>query len=261
MRHRRDRRARARSPRRRCCGCATPSVHRGPDDWGTFVEGGVGLGMRRLSIIDLAGGHQPIAQRGRQRAGRPQRRDLQPRGAARRSWWRAGTSSAPGATPRSSSTCTRTRASGCSSGSAACSRSRSGTAAAQRLLRGARPLRAEAAVLHRARRPAHVRLRDQGAAGARSRAWRRCRPFALDQYLTLRFVQAPDTFFERIRALPPAHFLVWESGATRDRALLGPGLRPEVDVLRGGDARADRRAAGGDGGRSISRATCRWARS
>ncbi|HEX2637865.1 MAG TPA: hypothetical protein VHL81_12090, partial [Gemmatimonadales bacterium] len=35
--------------------------HRGPDDWGTFAEEGVGLGMRRLSIIDLAGGHQPIA--------------------------------------------------------------------------------------------------------------------------------------------------------------------------------------------------------
>src|SRR3954465_13639299 len=35
-------------------------AHRGPDDWGTFVEGGTGLGMRRLSIIDLAGGHQPI---------------------------------------------------------------------------------------------------------------------------------------------------------------------------------------------------------
>jgi asparagine synthase (glutamine-hydrolysing) len=35
-------------------------VHRGPDDWGTFVEGGVGLGMRRLSIIDIAGGHQPL---------------------------------------------------------------------------------------------------------------------------------------------------------------------------------------------------------
>ena len=35
--------------------------HRGPDDWGTFIEGGFGLGMRRLSIIDLAGGHQPIA--------------------------------------------------------------------------------------------------------------------------------------------------------------------------------------------------------
>jgi len=35
--------------------------HRGPDDEGTFVSGPVGLGMRRLSIIDLAGGHQPIS--------------------------------------------------------------------------------------------------------------------------------------------------------------------------------------------------------
>src|SRR5579875_267813 len=34
--------------------------HRGPDDQGTWVGGGVALGMRRLSIIDLAGGHQPI---------------------------------------------------------------------------------------------------------------------------------------------------------------------------------------------------------
>ncbi len=35
--------------------------HRGPDDEGFFVEPGVGLGMRRLSIVDLPGGHQPIA--------------------------------------------------------------------------------------------------------------------------------------------------------------------------------------------------------
>jgi len=34
--------------------------HRGPDDEGLFVQGSVGLGMRRLSIIDLRGGHQPI---------------------------------------------------------------------------------------------------------------------------------------------------------------------------------------------------------
>jgi len=34
--------------------------HRGPDDEGVRVEAGVGLGMRRLSIIDLATGHQPI---------------------------------------------------------------------------------------------------------------------------------------------------------------------------------------------------------
>jgi asparagine synthase (glutamine-hydrolysing) len=35
--------------------------HRGPDGEGYFTEGGVALGMRRLSIIDLAGGWQPIA--------------------------------------------------------------------------------------------------------------------------------------------------------------------------------------------------------
>ena len=34
--------------------------HRGPDDAGYHLDGGVGLGMRRLSIIDVAGGHQPI---------------------------------------------------------------------------------------------------------------------------------------------------------------------------------------------------------
>jgi asparagine synthase (glutamine-hydrolysing) len=35
-------------------------THRGPDDAGYLVEGPVALGMRRLSIIDLSGGHQPI---------------------------------------------------------------------------------------------------------------------------------------------------------------------------------------------------------
>ena len=35
-------------------------VHRGPDDEGILVQDGAGLGMRRLSIIDLAGGHQPV---------------------------------------------------------------------------------------------------------------------------------------------------------------------------------------------------------
>jgi asparagine synthase (glutamine-hydrolysing) len=35
-------------------------VHRGPDDEGIYTRGHAGIGMRRLSIIDLAGGHQPI---------------------------------------------------------------------------------------------------------------------------------------------------------------------------------------------------------
>ena len=36
-------------------------THRGPDGGGTHVSGPLGMGMRRLSIIDLAGGDQPMA--------------------------------------------------------------------------------------------------------------------------------------------------------------------------------------------------------
>jgi len=34
--------------------------HRGPDDRGEYIEGPAALGAARLSIIDVAGGHQPI---------------------------------------------------------------------------------------------------------------------------------------------------------------------------------------------------------
>ena len=34
--------------------------HRGPDDWGVYQDGPVSLGNRRLSIIDLEHGHQPV---------------------------------------------------------------------------------------------------------------------------------------------------------------------------------------------------------
>ncbi len=36
-------------------------VHRGPDDEGIYTDGSVGIGMRRLSIVDLATGHQPLS--------------------------------------------------------------------------------------------------------------------------------------------------------------------------------------------------------
>lgn len=35
-------------------------AHRGPDDVGNYIEGALGLGHRRLSIVDLGGGHQPM---------------------------------------------------------------------------------------------------------------------------------------------------------------------------------------------------------
>ncbi|MGH9374917.1 MAG: asparagine synthase (glutamine-hydrolyzing) [Terriglobia bacterium] len=43
-------------------GAATQALaHRGPDDQGLYIDRELGLGNRRLSIIDLAGGHQPLS--------------------------------------------------------------------------------------------------------------------------------------------------------------------------------------------------------
>lgn len=36
-------------------------THRGPNDRGTYLDEGVALGVRRLSIVDTEGGHQPLA--------------------------------------------------------------------------------------------------------------------------------------------------------------------------------------------------------
>ena len=38
--------------------------HRGPDEWGMWTQGPIGIGMKRLRIIDLAGGSQPMAIQG-----------------------------------------------------------------------------------------------------------------------------------------------------------------------------------------------------
>src|SRR5262245_6589899 len=40
-------------------------IHRGPDDNGSYIDSRCAMGMRRLSIIDLGGGKQPIANEDR----------------------------------------------------------------------------------------------------------------------------------------------------------------------------------------------------
>ena len=51
----------ARVERERLASMNDQIIHRGPDDGGLFVEGRVGLAMRRLSIVDLKTGHQPLS--------------------------------------------------------------------------------------------------------------------------------------------------------------------------------------------------------
>ena len=44
---------------------ADTMTHRGPDDSGIYLNSGntIGFGFRRLSIIDLQGGHQPMSNK------------------------------------------------------------------------------------------------------------------------------------------------------------------------------------------------------
>ena len=74
--------------------------HRGPDHEGYYVEGRCGIGMRRLSIIDLATGPQPISNEDGTRLDGVQRRDLQLSANCARIWFAAAIASRPIATPR-----------------------------------------------------------------------------------------------------------------------------------------------------------------
>jgi asparagine synthase (glutamine-hydrolysing) len=187
--------------------------HRGPDDWGTFLEGNIGLGMRRLSIIDLEGGHQPIGNEdgsviivfnGEIYNFESLHQLLVGRGHR--------------------------------------FRTRSDTEVlvhlyedeGERMLERVRGMFAFA-IWDRPRRRLLIArdhfgqkpmfYTEQGgsltfaseikALLADDPSLASLSPHALDQYLTLRFVQPPLTFFERVRALPPAHYLVWEDGRTR----------------------------------------------
>ena len=157
-------------------------VHRGPDSDGIVIDGPGGLAMRRLSIIDLAGGDQPIANEDGRHPGDPERRDLQlPRAAA--------TSSAGAGTRFSTHSDTEVlvhlyeeRGPAFVEAPARDVRDRDLGRAARPPRARPRPFRDQAALLPRRRRRALLRLRAQGAA-APARLLARDRPEALESFL------------------------------------------------------------------------------
>ncbi|HEX6615464.1 MAG TPA: asparagine synthase (glutamine-hydrolyzing), partial [Gemmatimonadales bacterium] len=187
--------------------------HRGPDDWGTLVGEGIGLGMRRLSIIDLAGGHQPIANEdgtiqvvlnGEIYNHEELRRELVARGHQFRT--RSDTEVLVHLYE--------------DEGERLLQRLRGMFAMAlwdrtRRRLLVARDHFGQKPLFYTERNGRLVFASEIKALLADDPSLAELSPFALDQYLTLRFVQPPDTFFSRIRALPPAHFMVWEGGRLR----------------------------------------------
>jgi asparagine synthase (glutamine-hydrolysing) len=188
-------------------------AHRGPDDWGTFVEGGVGLGMRRLSIVDLAGGHQPITNEdgsvvlvynGELYNFPSLYQELVAKG--HRFSTRTDTEALVHLyEEHGENMVARLRG---MFAFALWDRSR------RRLLLardhfGQKPLfYTESGGRLAFASEIKALLADDPSLAELS-------PRALDQYLTMRFVHPPETFFARVHQLPAAHYLVWENNRSR----------------------------------------------
>jgi asparagine synthase (glutamine-hydrolysing) len=187
--------------------------HRGPDDWGTFTEGGVGLGMRRLSIIDLAGGHQPLTNEdgsvvvilnGEIYNHESLHQELQGKGHVFRT--RSDTEVLVHLYE--------------DYGEGMLQRLRGMFAFAiwdrkRRRLLLARDHFGQKPVFYTEAGGRVTFSSEIKALLADDPSLAELSPAALDQYLTLRFVQPPETFFSRVRSLPPAHFMVWEDARIR----------------------------------------------
>jgi asparagine synthase (glutamine-hydrolysing) len=188
-------------------------AHRGPDDWGTFVEGGVGLGMRRLSIVDLAGGHQPMSNEdgtvvvvfNGELYNFPSLHDeIVAKG------------------HRFKTLCDTEALVHLYEeyGEGMVARLRGMFAFAiwdrtRRRLLVARDHFGQKPLFYTERNGQLTFASEMKALLADDPSLAELSPRALDQYLTMRFVQPPETFFAGVRALPPAHYMVWENGRAR----------------------------------------------
>jgi asparagine synthase (glutamine-hydrolysing) len=200
-RGRRDLRRRPAAPHER-----RRSHHRGPDEGSLHIEPGVGLGHRRLSIIDLSTGQQPLFNEdgsvvvvfnGEIYNYQELIPELQALGHVFHTKQRH----------RVIVHAWESWGEDCVRAFAACSPSRCGTATADPV-HGARPPRRQAAVLRAARRRhAAVRLRAEVAAGSTAGSSRDIDPLAVEEYFALGYVAEPRTIFKQARKLPPAHSL------------------------------------------------------
>jgi len=215
-------------------------THRGPDDRGAYTDlgGPVGLAMRRLSIIDLAGGHQPLANEdetvwivfnGEIYNYRELREELGGKGGSPKH--RFATSSDTEVIVHLYEEL--------------------GEACVQKL-RGMFAFalwdtRQRKLVIARDRlgiKPLYYHF-DEGKLAFASEIkallecpWvqRQVKLEALDQYLTLQYVPAPRTLFEGICKLRPGHLLVWQNGSLTTRAYwtLPQGMNGRVTDEREG---------------------------
>ncbi len=191
------------------------TVHRGPDDEGTHDDGPLAFGMRRLSIIDVGGGHQPLANEdgtlwlvanGEIYNYRELREDL----------------AAKGHRFRTASDCETILHLYEAEGDAFVERLNGMYAFAlwdaprQRLLIGRDRLGVKPLYLWQDDRRL-IFASEAKAILALPGIGRELDPAALRSYLALGYVPAPQSIFRGIRKLPPATVLVAEAGRVRER--------------------------------------------
>jgi asparagine synthase (glutamine-hydrolysing) len=205
-------------------------VHRGPDDEGLFCEGPAALAARRLSIIDLAHGHQPIenedgsavvVQNGEIYNYRELKRELEGKG--------------------------HRFATDCDTEVLVHLWEEEGERFVERL-RGMFAIalwdkRRARLLLARDRfgiKPLYYRAKDGGLSFASElKAMleqpgfsREIDPRAVSAYLAFNSIPAPLTIFAEARKLPPGHLLAWEEGEVEVRRYARPGAL--TDGERGG---------------------------
>ena len=216
-------------------------AHRGPDDAGQHVDGSVGLAMRRLSIIDLSGGAQPMSSAGCPRAPGEAwivyngevynhaelRRELE--GLGHRYRTRSDTESIVHAYEEWGEACVE-RLRGMFA-FALWDRPRRRLLVARDRL-GIKPL------YHAHIGRAFVCASEVKALFAFPGLARAARPEGVVEHLTLRYAAAPATLFEGIEKLEPAHTLAVEAGATRARRYWQVAWEPKLRISDG-DALAE----------------------
>ena len=206
-------------------------IHRGPDEDGFYFNGPVGLGMRRLSIIDVAGGSQPISNEdgtvwlvvnGEIYNYLELRKGLEVRGHSFKT-----------------NTDVEVIIHLYEEMGAACVRQFNGMFAFT--IWDARRQRLLLARDRLGKKPLHYAMTPQGLTfGSEIAALledpeipRRVNYLALAQYLRLWYVPHPLTMFEGILKLPPAHTLVCENGQVRVERYWDVDFSPKLELSDG----------------------------
>ncbi len=210
--------------------------HRGPDDSGTFRDDHAALGFRRLSIVDLAGGHQPLSNEdgtvwtafnGEIYNFPALRRRLEARGHTLRS---AGDTEVLVHLYEDEGP-----------GMFALLRGMFALAiwdAPRRRLVLARDRLGQKPLVYRlsAGRISFASELKSLLALPESELPRRLDPLSLDRYLTYGYVPHPSTILEGVHKLPPAHYGVWQDGRLELTRYWDPDWDREVDRPPGEDA-------------------------